>query len=216
MPTLTEQLLKSPSLPAIADEIVSVLERERQRRLEFYATMNEDQKVEFINGEVVYQSPARHCHNMTRSNIERLVSTHVLARGLGLVLSEHALVSLARNDYEPDVVFFGNEKATQFRGDMLHYPAPDLVVEVLSPSTEAVDRGVKLEDYAAHGVAEYWIVDPDEEVIEQHVLDGKAYRLRLKVRDGEVDSFAINGLRFPARAAFDPAANLREVARLSS
>jgi hypothetical protein len=48
------------------------------------------------------------------------------------------------------------------------------------------------------------------------VLDGNAYRLRLKVRDGDVDSVAIDGLRFPARAAFDAAASLRDVARLSA
>ncbi len=40
------------------------------------------------------------------------------------------------------------------------FPAPDLIVEVLSESTEANDRGIKFEDYAAHGVVEYWIVDP--------------------------------------------------------
>ncbi len=55
--------------------------------------------------------------------------------------------------------------------------APDLVVEVLSPSTEALDRGRKMQRYAQGGVPEYWIVDLDEHVLEQHVLEGGEYRL---------------------------------------
>ncbi|GAB2598351.1 Uma2 family endonuclease [Spirosoma areae] len=39
-------------------------------------------------------------------------------------------------------------------------PAPDLVIEVLSKSTARRDRGVKFTDYAANGIAEYWIVNP--------------------------------------------------------
>ena len=42
--------------------------------------------------------------------------------------------------------------------------APDLVVEILSPSTAHRDRGIKLDSYARHGVRQYWIVDPDEDV----------------------------------------------------
>src|SRR4030095_9790107 len=55
--------------------------------------------------------------------------------------------------------------------------APLLVVEVLSPSTRAQDRGVKARRYAALGVRHYWILDPDAERIECLRLDGDAYRV---------------------------------------
>lgn len=55
--------------------------------------------------------------------------------------------------------------------------APDLVVEILSDATRKNDRGPKLELYRASGVGEYWILDADEHVLEQHVLEGGAYRL---------------------------------------
>jgi Uma2 family endonuclease len=55
--------------------------------------------------------------------------------------------------------------------------APDLVVEILSPSTERNDRKAKLALYRRHGVREYWIVDPDEKVVEQRVLERGEYRL---------------------------------------
>jgi Uma2 family endonuclease len=87
-------------------------------------------------------------------------------------------------------------------------------VEVLSPSSEARDRGVKYEDYAAHGVAEYWIVDAEAEVIEQYVLESGRYALRMKSGSGVLESIAVEGFAAPVRAFFDDDANydaLREV-----
>ncbi len=54
---------------------------------------------------------------------------------------------------------------------------PDLVVEALSPSTASHDRKAKKERYRIAGIPEYWIVDPEEHVVEQYLLEGDAYRL---------------------------------------
>jgi Uma2 family endonuclease len=84
---------------------------------------------------------------------------------------EKALVQTARNDYEPDVSVWLTERAADFADDMLYYPPPDLVVEVLSKSTEDRDRGVKYDDYCREGVSEYWIVDPRVQRVQQYRLD---------------------------------------------
>jgi Uma2 family endonuclease len=91
----------------------------------------------------------------------------------------------------------------------MRFPAPDLVVEVISESTEQNDRGVKFDDYAAHGVQEYWIVDPDAETLEQyHLAEGEdSYRMVIKAMTGQVRSFAIPGFEIPVRAVFDPELN---------
>ncbi len=52
--------------------------------------------------------------------------------------------------------------------EQMKYPAPDFIAEILSPSTESVDRITKFEDYAAHGVAEYWLIDPAKKIVEQY------------------------------------------------
>jgi len=91
-----------------------------------------------------------------------LVSDH----GLGHVLAGPVDVLFAEGDYlEPDLVFVtrGREDLLTDRG--IEGP-PDLVVEVTSPSTEARDRGLKLERYRHFGVGEYWIVDPERESVE--------------------------------------------------
>lgn len=65
--------------------------------------------------------------------------------------------------------------------------APDLVVEVLSPSTARRDRGIKLATYARFGVREYWLVDPEEERVEIHRVDDEArvYRHAAQLHPGD-------------------------------
>ena len=73
-----------------------------------------------------------------------------------------------------------------------------------------MDRGIKFKDYEAHGVREYWIIDPEAETLEQYCLKrDKTYELRLKSGSGEVKSSVIKGFSIPIRAIFDRGENLR-------
>ncbi len=208
MDAVLDPIIRSPRFSMYMKMLAEYSADEAQRRERFYDEITEDQKAEFINGEMTVQSPAKHQHGVVAGHIYKVLGTYAIAQACGHVACEQALVCLTRNDYEPDVCFFRKEVASTIVRGQMRYPAPDLVIEVLSPSTEHIDRGVKFEDYAAHGVTEYWIVDPDAETIEQYLLADGAYGLALKVRDGAFDSVAMPGLRFPVRAAFDDEACL--------
>jgi len=76
-------------------------------------------------------------------------------------------VLFAEGDYlEPDVLFVSAARAGILSERGVE-GAPDLVIEVVSPSTAERDRGIKLERYRRYGVPEYWIVDPDTGTIER-------------------------------------------------
>ncbi len=214
MTTIMEQLLHSPRLSLYYQQIQVVLEQEHTRRQQFYATITEQEKAEFINGEVVVQSPAKFEHTDTSGNLLVLLRTYVQIHNLGFVGYEKMLVTLTRNDYEPDICFFGNEKAAQFTPKQMQFPAPDLIVEVLSPSTEEKDRGLKFEDYAAHGVREYWLVDPDTQTVEQYVREDDSYQLLTKSRSGNIASVVVAGFDLPIRAIFDKAINLQTLQQI--
>lgn len=210
MDALIEPLIRSPRLPRLLDQLRSYAAEEAARRQRFYDEMREDRKMEFINGEVVVQSPARARHIEVTGRLLRLLAAFTAVHRAGRVFSEKALVCLTRNDYEPDIAFFGPEKAAGITPDQMKFPAPDLVVEVLSPTTEHIDRGVKLEDYAAHGVAEYWIIDSDAEVIEQYLNDSSGnYRLVGRRGEGDVGATVIPGFTIPVRSVFEEDENLR-------
>lgn len=67
---------------------------------------------------------------------------------------------------------------------------------------------MKFDDYAAHGVQEYWIIDPDQEIVEQYFLEGDTYRLAFKVASGVLTSRVVDGFSVPVRAIFEPTLNL--------
>lgn len=202
-----QPLLDSPALPQLVERLQAALRGEAVARERFRDWLTPSTKAEFINGEVVMHSPARNAHNQAVRRLVSLLGAHNDAHGLGgVVAAEKALVGLTRNDYEPDVAFWGPEKAAGIGPDTKVYPAPDLVVEVLSASTAGRDRGVKREDYAAHGVTEYWIVDADDETVVAHRLAGRQYRE--EPVGATLESAVAAGFAVPTRALFDDSAHL--------
>ncbi len=214
MEDVLEPLIRSPKLPNYIRQLETALAEEQRKRQHFYETIREGDKVEFINGEVVMSSPVRLEHNDASFTLAMLIRGFADARGLGIVGHEKLMISLSRNDYEPDVCFWGKEKAAGLQPEQLRFPAPDFAAEVLSDSTEGIDRGVKFEDYAAHGIAEYWIVDAEHESVEQYLLEGDKYVLAVKTGDGTLKSQVIPGFVIPARALFDPTERQRALRTL--
>ncbi len=209
MVTLPTELLEAPELALYENEIKARLEEEHRLRQKFRDDLSPGLKAEFINGEIIVHTPATARHTLARMNLSLLLNTHVRLHQLGLVLDEKALVTLTRNDYEPDVLFYWPDKAAGIEPGQLIFPAPDFIAEVLSETTAKRDRGVKFRDYAAHNVPEYWIIDPQIEALEQYELTKAGYELRLKSGSGAVRSLAVSGFEIPIRAIFDAEENLR-------
>ena len=209
MSPIVAEYSHDPCLPEIVAKLQSVLASEREKRALFYDEIAEDEKGEFINGEVIMHSPARAKHTEVRQRLQQLLVPYCQVHQLGKVHTEKSLCVFPRNDYEPDVVFFGLEKSALIGPDTRKFPIPDFACEVLSDSTEHRDRGVKFEDFAVHGVGEYWIVDAERELLEQYLPREGRYELALKSGSGEVASTVVTGFRIPIRALFDDAENLR-------
>ncbi len=223
MESFLEEIVRSPRLTLYQRYIDAVLSEEQKKREQFYEEIREDQKAEFINGEVIVHSPVKIEHNIAGKLFLELLDMYVRIRGLGFVGYEKMLISLTRNDYEPDICFWKKEKSSAFTPGQMRFPAPDFIAEILSPRAEKIDRSIKYDDYAAHGVGEYWIMDPVGETIEKYVLKSRGgspaylyYELSLKVRTGEINSDAIDGFKIPVRAVFDENENLAALRKILS
>ncbi|HEV7349499.1 Uma2 family endonuclease [Telluribacter sp.] len=205
-------LLEAPDARLVIERAQAILEGEAIRRKAFREWLTDEVKAEFINGEVIMHSPVKRRHLEASSNLFTLLRIYVNLHKLGEVDSEKALVGLTRNDYEPDICFWNKEIASSFEDDQMEHPAPDLIVEILSKSTVGRDRGVKFEDYAAHGVLEYWIIDPVRKGVEQYILDegtmAFATAAVLYVGDS-VEARSIPGFSIPVLAIFDKEENLK-------
>jgi len=95
---------------------------------------------------------------------------------------------------EPDLIYFGPEAAVRISPHEHVRFAPDLAVEVLSPSTARIDRGRKRDLLARHRVPEYWIANPDTRSLEVSLLRGERYGAPVVVRSGEYESVTQPGL----------------------
>ena len=155
-------------------------------------------------------SPVKRGHLRASGNLSTLLRLYVQFNDLGEVDVEKAMVTLTRNDYEPDICFWRKEVADSFTDDTMQHPAPDLVIEILSKSTAKRDHGIKFEDYAAHGVGEYWLVDPIRQLVEQYKLDEAfmAYEAvcTFKLPDS-ITAVTVPGFTIPVRAIFDQQTN---------
>lgn len=200
---LINQILDLPDAPILAIELNNRLEKERKKRLVFYNEISDNEKAEFINGEIIIHSPVLKRHNDANGNLYKILDTYVVERELGYVGIEKIMVQFTRNDYEPDLCFFKNEKAKKFKKNQKLFPIPDLVVEILSKGSQHRDRGIKYQDYEKHGVLEYWLIDAQKEIVEQYILKNRKYKLVIKSKSGIINSIAISGLVFPIPVIFD-------------
>lgn len=203
MEKILEPLLNSPKLKDYVAELQDYLSSEEAKRNFFYEKISDQEKAEFINGEIIIHSPVLLKHNLVLKYLLYAIDGYVSHNKLGLVGYEKLLIKLSRNDYEPDLCFFAKEKADLFTPDQKLFPPPDWIAEVLSQSTEKNDRGIKMEDYALHGVGEYWLVDPDKQFIEQYYLKHEVFFLHKIYTEGEIiESNVLKNLNLPADAIF--------------
>ncbi len=198
------RVLESHDPVHVMEEVRTRLIEERTKREQFYNLVHEDVKAEFIAGEIVFHSPVRTSHWRVSTRITRLLSAYVMDNRLGDVGVEKVMVSIGRHDFEPDIVFFNKEVASQFTPDQKLFPAPQLAVEILSDSTEARDRGIKFREYALAGVQEYWIVDAERNQLEQYFNTDAAFVLHKTYGPtGALASLVVPGFRLDLAAVFE-------------
>ena len=127
----------------------------------------EEWREELIDGKIVSMAPPSMNHMRISSNLYRIFSNYLHGKECEPI-ADGAAVYLSDEDYYiPDFMVVCDPEKIQ--SDGVH-GAPDLVAEVLSPSTAKADRGRKRDIYEKSGVREYWIVNPADKTIEQYFL----------------------------------------------
>ena len=147
-----------------------------------YAALPDDgRRYELHAGELSMTPAPGTRHQVALARLFDILLHHVDSRGLGLVLFAPLDCILSDTTVlQPDIVFVDTQYLSRISERGIE-GAPTLAVEVSSPSTERIDREAKLEFYARHGVANYWIVDPAAREIEARVLEGETYTLAGRV-----------------------------------
>lgn len=166
---------------------------------------DDGRRYEIIEGVLYISNAPSYDHQFAVLEIAVTLRQFVKTNNLGVVLTAPFEVHLSptTRPVQPDVLFIQAAAQPQ-RGDKFFEGIPDLIVEVISPSSTRTDRRIKFDVYERAGVAEYWLVNPKTRSIEVHTLSGGEYALLEEfVEDEVVQSEVLAGLELVTSSIFN-------------
>lgn len=157
---------------------------------------------ELLNGVISMAAAPTYRHQIACRTIFRLIDAWVAERGIGETLFAPVDVVLDCYDVvQPDIVYIDSTHLTTVRDGRIFGP-PQLIVEVISPTSRSRDSVEKAIRYAIAGATEYWLVDPQLEAIAVFSLIESVYVERAGDDKGIVASVVLPGLEIDPTAIF--------------
>ena len=183
---------------------------------DYIASPQSAHKSDLIEGVFVMASPLSLRHADLQIFMLTTLSNFVSTHKLGKVLGENAAYRLNDdNVFQPDVSFLSNARL-HLAGEVYVQGAPDLAVEIISPSSRQYDSFEKRINYARAGVQEYWLVDPIARSVAIYTLEGDQF-VRVPQPDDHLRSRVLPGYWLRLEWVFPPSGSARpgelEVAR---
>ena len=168
---------------------------------EDYAKLPEGAPYQLVGGRlVVTPAPSTHHQDISMRLSVKLAGL-VMERDLGKVFCAPIDVYFEETEtYQPDIIFISKQRLHIIEPERVK-GAPDLVVEILSPTSAYYDLRKKLKIYEKHGVREYWIVDPEgKNIIIYENRAGKFVLAQEVEEKGKVESKVIPGFELEAES----------------
>ncbi len=170
---------------------------------EEYYKLNDDKRYEVIEGELIELFTPAVIHQRIVKRLFIELTEFVEKRNLGEVfISPIDVVLSDENAFQPDIVFVSKENAGIVKEKAI-FGSPDLVVEVISPSTLKRDTEDKKRLYAKFGVKELWLIFPGEKAVEVFSLkDGDYEVCSFGYDSGKVKSCILEGFELNLEQLF--------------
>jgi Uma2 family endonuclease len=167
-----------------------------------YLQLPEDKRYEIIEGDLFMVPSPNESHQRILANILYILINYVRRNKLGAVYCAPFDIIFSEEDIvQPDVIFVSNENKKVITKDNIK-GTPDLLVEILSPSTSSLDIGIKKKLYARHGVREYWIVDSERETVDVFRLKGGEFEGKRYGPQDSLSSDVIKDLAIEVKEIF--------------
>jgi len=167
-----------------AEKDNSIALAKKKLTCEDYDSMTpEEWGYELIDGEIIQMTSPNILHQRISRKLLFELESYNRKKMLGEFFEAPTDVKI--NEYnlvEPDILFIANEQQSIIKENRIE-GAPDLVVEILSPSTGYYDLRKKYSIYESAGVKEYWIVDPNEKLVELYKNQETGFVLEQKLKE---------------------------------
>jgi Uma2 family endonuclease len=176
---------------------LSELDEQRISYAEFLKLPNENQHIEWVNGQITEMSAVSLEHQQVAIFLLTTVGEFVEQHHLGIVCFRPFQMKTGPGlpGRAPDLMFVANENLSRLTNTHLEGPA-DLVVEITSAESSRIDRGEKYGEYQRGGVREYWVIDPEKQHAEFYQLGADGfYQLAPVADDGFYHSTVLEGFK---------------------
>ena len=170
----------------LAIEVASLYPPQGEWKEEDYFSLPDTNRyVELSDGRIIMPPHPTFSHQEALKRLFLRLQAFVEKNNLGIVQIAPLPVRLWPGKIrEPDIFFIGKEHSDRIGETVCG--VPDLVVEVISSSTERTDRVEKFLEYAKAGIREYWLIDPEKKTVEVYSLRGGDYILVGKYSGSQV------------------------------
>jgi Uma2 family endonuclease len=169
----------------------------------FQMDLEEGYYYELLNGHIVKKQAPSPMHQKAVVKITTLIENFITEKDLGDCYTSPVDVFFDKyNNTQPDILFIKKERLfiVTEHGIEGH---PDLIVEVLSPSTFRNDRVGKMKLYCEFGVSEYWIVDPIYKTVDIYSLENNVYSITSSaIESGEIESKTLTDFKIDIEKIF--------------
>ena len=142
-------------------------DREELRSI-FWNVLADDYCWEFVDGEIILRGGMTFKASGAKQNLMFKLLDFVSENNLGEILGGRCVCDFGENFFSPNIIYLDKEKSRAIKGSTNRFPIPNLIVECNDDSCEEQNMGVKFEEYAKFGVEEYWMMNPNNETIEQY------------------------------------------------
>ena len=169
-----------------------------------YSLLPEEPHYELIDGDFLMTPSPTTLHQWISVKLEQTLLKYIQKKKLGILLHAPMDVVLSNDDVvQPDIIYISSERKNIIKEENIR-GTPDLLVEILSPSTAQRDLVIKRRLYEKHGVREYWIVDPQNKTVEVIAWTPKGFKtLQVYPEGRRLKSKILSSFSLPLKNIFN-------------
>lgn len=196
-------------------ELVRPPQKLRMTEEEYDHWRDEEWTGEWVDGEVELMSPVGNRQSQLQVWFTVVLGSLIVHRQLGELRGPDFPIRIPRPRRRriPDLLFVAAARASLLKPTYCDGP-PDLALEIVAPESTSRDYRVKYQEYEAFGIREYWIVDPQAEIVEAAALDPQGLYQPILLIDGAITSAVVSGWSIkPEWLWTDPPRNPLDVLR---
>jgi len=183
--------------------VITQITEEASYTVNDYLKLPEGAPYQLIHGKLIYMASAKRNHQRIQMRLSAFIFNYVDSAKLGEILTAPMDVHFDEdNVFQPDILFVSIKRKAIIKDWIMG--APDFVVEILSKSTEQIDRVKKMQTYGEYEVVEYWIVNLNDQNIEvYHNQDMQMFLAQTAGKADTIESKAIEGFTLEVKRIFE-------------